>query len=87
MGGWSQFFHENFCEKAHAANGNIIPMKFQKINNINKVHVELGLQLGVIMRATGKAKNLKLTDMFKTCEDCASGKAKNTGVNKLLVKR
>ena len=81
------FIHEVFCEKAHVINENGAPMKFQKKNYINELHMELGHTLKAITRATENAMNLKLTGVFKACEDCALGKAKKAGVIKVPLER
>ena len=55
-------------------------------NNINKdineSFTELEYFLEEITEAMGKNMGLQLTNMFKTCEDCALGKAKKAGVSK-----
>ena len=54
---------------------------------INELNMELGHTLKAITRATENARNLKLTGVFKACEDCALGKAKKAGVIKVPLER
>ena len=78
-----EFIHERTSKRAHVLNEDLIThskqadvlmAKFLKI--INKLQIELGHPLEVIMHATGKAMFLKLTITFITFEDCVFKKAK-----------
>ena len=50
--------------------------------DINVLHAELGNPSEVITHATARAMYHHLTGMFKSCEDCALGKAKKDNVSK-----
>ena len=53
--------------------------------NINDLHVKLRYPSESITCATAKALGIQVTSMFKLCEDCASGKAKQCDVNESAV--
>ena len=44
--------------------------------DINDLHVELGHSSEAIMRSSAKNFGIQVTGMFRPCEDCTSGKAK-----------
>ena len=72
------FMQASCDEKAVSATA--IPKK-----NVNNLHVKLGHQLETITWSTAKATGIQVTGMFKPCEDCALGKAKQCAVSKMAV--
>ena len=50
--------------------------------NINDLHAELYHPSESITHATTKAMGILVTSVFKPCEDCIWGKAKQQGVSK-----
>ena len=50
-------------------------MSFTK-KDINDLHAKMDHPSEFIAHTTGRAMGIHLTGMFKTCEDCALGKAK-----------
>ena len=69
------FLHEFNNERAVSATA-------QPKKNINDLHVELGHPSETINQATTKALGIQVTSMFKPCENCALGKAKQWAVSK-----
>ena len=53
--------------------------------DINDLHAELSHPLEAITRSTAKNFNIHVTGIFKTCEDCALGKAKQRAMSKKAV--
>ena len=53
--------------------------------DINDLHIELGHPSEAITWSTAKALGIEVTGMFKSCEDCALGKAKQCTVSKKAV--
>ena len=51
-----------------------VPLK----KNVIDLHVELGRPSKAITRSTAKGLGIQVTGMFKPCEDCALGKAKQS---------
>ena len=72
------FMQASYNEKAVSATA--IPKK-----NINYLHVQLGHLSEVITQSTAKAFGIQVTCIFKLCEDCALGKAKQYAVSKKVV--
>ena len=78
--GWvAKFLWDNGHAKAQLA-------KSSTKEDINALHAEFGYPSAAITHATGRATTLYLTGMFKTCEDCALGKAKKTCPSKRAIK-
>ena len=46
------------------------------MKNINILYADLGYPSEAITHTTGKAMDIHLTGMFKSCGDCVLGKAK-----------
>ena len=60
-----------------AQSADALPMK-----NINNLHIELGHPSKTITLTTAKALGIQVTSMFKPCEDCTLGNAKQCAVSK-----
>ena len=56
---------------------------FAKRRYINRLHIELGNPLEVIVQATKKAMCLQFDQHILTCNDCSLGKGKKAGVSKV----
>ena len=72
------FLQDSNNERAVSAT--VLPKK-----NINDLHVELGHPSETITCITTKAFGIQVTSTFKTCEDCAMGKANQQTVSKMAV--
>ena len=60
---------ERSSKKAYVSKEKSVALKkYQKHNDINKLHIELGHPSKETMHAATKAMGLKMTNTFKTCK-------------------